>query len=110
MAIKLTPDDTVLFAGGDMTRVAAVAVDKYGQTVPGAKNVVALSVSGEAQFVGQSLIALEDGKTAFFVKTRAEDTGMVVCKAACVGLPAASARLRVTGEAQAALRRDVLGR
>jgi len=110
VALKVIPDDTVLVEGGDMTRVVVVVVDKYGQIVPAAKNAVALSVSGAAEFVGQSLIALEDGKTAFFVKTRADETGEVACRAECGGLASASAHLRVTADPQASLRRKVLGR
>ena len=93
-----------------MTRVVVVAVDRYGQTVPAAKNTVALSVSGVADFIGENPIALEDGKTAFFVKTRADETGAVICRAASRGLADARVRLRVSGDPQAPLRRRVLGR
>jgi beta-galactosidase len=110
VALKILPDDTVLFEGGDMTRVVVVAVDRNGQTVPGAKNVVALSASGAADFVGQNLIALEDGKTAFFIKTRADETGAVMCRAEAMGIKAARARLLVLGDPQAPVRRKVLGR
>ena len=110
VALKIIPDDTVLVEGGDMTRVVVVAVDRYGQTVPAAKNAVELSLSGAADFVGQGLIALEDGKTAFFVKTRADETGIALCRAKSMGLTAGSARLRVSGDPQAPLRRRVLGR
>ena len=100
----------MLVAGGDMTRLVVVALDRYGQTVPAANNTVALSVSGVADFIGETPIALEDGKTAFFVKTRADETGPVVCRAACKGLAAASAHLTVKTDPQAPLRRRVLGR
>ncbi len=110
VALKIIPDDTVLVDGGDMTRVVVIAVDKYGQTVPGAKNAVALSVSGAADFAGQSLIALEDGITAFFVKTRSEETGIARCRAESRGLAAATALLTVSGDPQASLRQRVLGR
>jgi beta-galactosidase len=110
VALKIIPDDTVLVEGGDMTRVIVVAVDRYGQTVPAANSTVALSVSGVADFIGENPIALEDGKTAFFVKTRADETGTVTCRAASKGLADASTRLRVSGDPQAPLRRRVLGR
>jgi beta-galactosidase len=110
VALKIIPGDTVLVDGGDMTQVVVVAVDRYGQTVPAADNTVALSVSGVADFIGENPIALEDGKTAFFVKTRADETGTVTCRAACRGLSAASALLTVSREPQAPLRRRVLGR
>jgi beta-galactosidase len=110
VALKIIPGDTVLFDGGDMTQVVVVAVDRYGQTVPSADNTVALSVSGVADFIGENPIALEDGKTAFFVKTRADETGAVTCRAECRGLKSARMRLTVVGDPQAPLRRRVLGR
>jgi beta-galactosidase len=110
VALTITPDDTVLLDGGDMTRVVVVAIDRYGQTVPAADDTVALSVSGAADFIGENPIALEDGKTAFFVKTRADEAGAVTCRAESRGLAAASARLTVSRDPQAPLRRRVLGR
>jgi beta-galactosidase len=110
VALKILPDDTVLVEGGDMTRVVVTAVDKFGQTVPAAKNKVGFSVSGAADFVGMNPIALEDGKTAFFIKTRADETGAVMCMAESPGLAPASARLVVRDDPQAALRQKVLGR
>jgi beta-galactosidase len=110
VALTVIPDDTVLFDGGDMTRVVVVAVDSHGRTVPAADDTVALSVSGVGDFIGESPVALEDGKTAFFIKTRADETGTVTCRAACRGFKSASARLTVLNDPQAPLRRRVLGR
>ena len=110
VALKIIPDDTVLVEGGDMTRIVVVAVDRHNQTVPAAKNAVGFSVSGVGDFIGMSPIALEDGKTAFFVKTRDDETGEVMCRVESPGLAAASARLRVSGDPQASLRQRVLGR
>ena len=109
VALKIIPDDTVLVEGGDMTRVIVVAVDRHGQTVPAAKNAVSLSITGAADFIGRNLIALEGGKTAFFIKTRADETGTVMCRAKSRGLKAASAHLNVSADPQAPLRRKVLG-
>jgi beta-galactosidase len=109
-ALKIIPDDTVLVDGGDMTRVVVVVVDRYGQIVPAAKNVVGFSVSGAADFIGMNPIALEDGKTAFFIKTRADEAGTVLCRVESRGLAAASARLTVSNNPQASLRQRVLGR
>jgi len=109
VALTFIPDDTVLIAGGDMTRVVVRAIDRYGQTVPQGKNVVELTVSGAADFTGQSVIALEDGKTAFFVKTRATTTGSVMCRAKSRGLKTARTHLWVVVDPQASLRRKVLG-
>ena len=109
-ALTIVPDDTVLVSGGDMTRVAVLLVDKYGQTVVGAKNAVELTVSGAADFMGQNLIALEDGKTAFFIKTRSDETGMVTCTARCNGLPEVHARMMVEADPQAPLRHRLIGK
>jgi beta-galactosidase len=110
VALKLIPDDTALVEGGDMTRVVVLAVDRHGQTVPAAKNAVGFTVSGAADFIGMNPIAIEDGKTAFFVKTRDDETGEVICRVESPGLAAASARLTVSGDPRAPLRRKVLGR
>jgi beta-galactosidase len=110
VALTIIPDDTVLVEGGDMTRVVVTAVDRHGQTVPAAKNTVGFSVSGVADFIGMNPIALEDGKTAFFIKTRADETGAVICRAESPGLAAASARIVVSVDPQAALRLKILGR
>jgi beta-galactosidase len=109
IALKIIPDDTILVTGGDMTRVVVVALDKYGQIAPGAKNAVGFSIKGPADFIGMNPIALEDGKTAFFVKTRDHDIGEVTCTAEGVGLTPASARLRIAADPQTLLRQKVLG-
>lgn len=109
VALRIIPDDTLLVEGGDMTRVVVNATDRYGQTVPKAKNVVSLSVSGAADLIGQELIALEDGKTAFFVKTRSDETGTVMCRAEGKGLAAANAQLTVWADPQASSRIKILG-
>jgi hypothetical protein len=93
-----------------MTRVVVTAIDRYGQTVPGANNMVTLSVSGSADFIGQNSIALEDGKTAFYVKTRADETGAVTCRAAGSGIAPATARLSISADPGQPLRQKVLGR
>jgi beta-galactosidase len=80
--LAMVPDDTVLEEGGDMTRVVVTAVDSNGEVVPQTSDLVMLSVSGAGDFLGESPINLEDGKTAFFVKTRAHRTGNITCRAA----------------------------
>jgi len=110
VAIKMIPDTTGILDGGDMVRVVVIAVDKFGQTVPGANNIVELSVSGAADFLGQPLIALEDGKTAFFVKSRADVTGKVICAAKSPGLTSAHISLNVSADPQTPLRQRVFGR
>ena len=108
VALKLIPDDTELIAGGDMTRIVVVAVDRYGQTVPKVNAIVELSVSGAAEFLGQHLITLEDGKTAFFVQTKADQIGTVKCQAKGERLVTATIPLTVKADPQAAVRKKIL--
>ena len=96
-AIKLvvSPDTSALFDNGDMTRVVVTAVDTFGQVVPRNGDIVTLSVSGAGKFLGESPIALEDGKTAFFVQTRENEQGTIVCQAVSSTLPTATATISV---------------
>ncbi|MBN1760025.1 MAG: DUF4982 domain-containing protein [Chitinispirillaceae bacterium] len=95
VTLKMIPDATQLIEGGDMTRVVVLAVDRYGQTSSAPNTIVELAVTGAAAFVGQHLIALEDGKTAFFVKTKAGETGPVTCRAKARGLAPAVVKMAV---------------
>jgi beta-galactosidase len=78
-ALTISADDTLLETGGDMTRVVVTVVDRSGQAVPRISRVVRLKVVGPAEFSGETPIALENGKTAFFIKTRSRETGRVTC-------------------------------
>jgi beta-galactosidase len=98
----MAPDDTVLEEGGDMTRVVVATVDSIGQAVPQASNTITLSVSGSGDFFGESPIALENGKTAFFVKTRARRTGSITCRAVGDKLTEANSLISVRAAAQKA--------
>ena len=91
----MTPDDTVLNEGGDMTRVVVTAVDSFGQVVPRNNCAVSITVDGAGDFLGESPITLEDGKTAFFVKTRAEQIGDITCSATGDKIEGARARIVV---------------
>ncbi len=91
----IAPDDTVLEQGGDMTRVVVTAVDSFGQVVPQTNDIVSISVNGAGDFLGESPIALEDGKTAFFVKTRAGQTGAITCRACCKKMTETNTRVSV---------------
>jgi len=93
--LVMTPDDTILNEGGDMTRVVVTAVDANGQVVPRANIKVTLSVNGAGDFLGESPIVLEDGKTAFFVKTRADETGEISCRASSQKLTEATVGITV---------------
>ncbi len=79
-----------------MTRVVVTIVDANGQTVPQARTMVSLSVTGPAEFQGESPVALEDGTTAFFVKTRADRAGTVICRARSTAMKEAYASIRVS--------------
>jgi hypothetical protein len=91
----MVPDDSVLEDGGDMTRIVVTAVDARGQVVPHCSRTVSLSVSGTGEFLGESPVGLEDGKTAFYVKTPAHRAGEIECRASAAGLAGAEARIRV---------------
>ena len=58
-------------------------------------SIVKLKVKGAADFLGESPIALEDGKTAFFVKTRAKQVGTITCSAHAQGLTKAKTAIKV---------------
>ena len=96
--LTIMPDDTVIAAGGDMTRVVVTAADPSGQVVPQANVSVSLSVSGPGDFLGETPIALENGRTAFFVKTREAQAGVVVCRAVAQKMAEAQARITVHSE------------
>ncbi|MGA2508211.1 MAG: glycoside hydrolase family 2 TIM barrel-domain containing protein [Chitinispirillaceae bacterium] len=98
--LAMAPDDTVLEEGGDMTRVVVTAVDSNGQVVPQTSEIVVLSVSGAGDFLGESPITLEDGKTAFFVKTRAHRTGNITCRAVGNNLTEANTCISVQAATQ----------
>jgi beta-galactosidase len=91
----VVPEDTVLICGGDMTRVLVTAADKNGQPVPRVSNPVFITVAGAADFLGRSPIALENGRTAFFVKTRAHDTGTVRCAVKSAGMKSKEIKITV---------------
>jgi beta-galactosidase len=96
----MEPDTETLYDSGDMTRVVVLAVDEYGQAVPRAENSVTLLVSGPGEFLGKSPIVMEDGKAAFYIKTRANQTGTVTCQASAQGLSSASITIDVTASTE----------
>jgi beta-galactosidase len=95
-AMVLTPDSQNLVDSGDMTRVVVTIVDQYGQVVPRADNSVTLSVNGPGEFLGESTIVLEDGKGAFYIKTRMMETGTITCQASSQGVSSGSCTIAVT--------------
>jgi hypothetical protein len=83
--LTVVPDTNVLYEGGDMTRVVVSMVDESGQLLHLSDDSVTLSAAGAGDFVGEAKTALEGGQMAFFVKTRASETGTITCNAAAGG-------------------------
>ncbi|MBN2037383.1 MAG: DUF4982 domain-containing protein [Chitinispirillaceae bacterium] len=96
--LAVVPDDTVLDAGGDMTRVVVTVKDSNGQTVPRLRDSVTITVRGRGLFCGKSPIALENGATAFFVQTGGV-AGNIRCRVNHEKLKAAEAVITVLPEA-----------
>ena len=107
VTLLILPDDTRLFDGGDMTRVVVTAVDKSNQVVPGTDDTVELSVNGAGIFLGESPIALEDGKTAFFVQTKTKEPGIISCVASSKHLGSSSAVITVESNMTVLTRNNV---
>lgn len=84
--LTVEPDTTALFVGGDMTQVVVSLRDDYGQILHLRADSVTLSAGGSGDFVGEAKTALEGGQIAFYVKTRASQTGSITCQATCAGL------------------------
>jgi hypothetical protein len=86
--LTVAPDTNVIYEGGDMTRVVVSMVDATGQVLHLKSDSVTVSASGAADFIGEAKTALEGGQIAFYVKTRASQTGAVTCQASSAGLSA----------------------
>ena len=92
--LTLQADDTLLVAdGADMTRVVVTAVDDHGTPAPDEDRRVSLEVN-DGDFVGENPIHLEDGRVAFYVRSRADCTLPIGIRASAAGLEA-SATLEV---------------
>lgn len=95
--LVIAPDDTVLYTGGDMTRIVVASVDSNAQVVVGDNSKVRIQVDGPVDFLGERQIALENGMTAFFIKTRSEEIGIVTCSAKNGIINSAKASIVVRG-------------
>jgi beta-galactosidase len=95
VAVQVVPDDTILETGGDMTRVTVTAVDAHGYEVPRAGRIVSIAVSGPGEFLGENPVRLENGKTAFYIKTLANLPGTITCQVSSPGLSQSAARIAV---------------
>lgn len=88
VGLTLVPDTNVLYLGGDMTRVVVTMVDQHGQILHASDDSVTLGANGAGDFLGETRTALEAGQMAFYVKTRALQTGAITCQASCRGFNA----------------------
>jgi hypothetical protein len=86
--LTVVPDTTIIYEGGDMTRVVVSMVDATGQILHLRADSVTVSATGSADFIGEAKTALEGGQMAFYVKTRASQTGTITCQASSAGFSA----------------------
>jgi beta-galactosidase len=89
--IVLTPDTTVLYDGGDMTRIIVSLVDSSGRYIRSRGDSISMSASGAGDFIGEAKSALEGGQFAFYVKTRDGVMGAITCQASVMGNTAITA-------------------
>jgi beta-galactosidase len=94
--LTVVPDTAMLYEGGDMTRVVVSIVDASGQLLHLNDDSVSLSATG-ADFIGEAKTSLEGGQTAFYVKTKASQTGTITCQASAGSLSASATIAVVQG-------------
>ncbi len=88
-ALELVADDATLDADGrDMTRVAFRIVDRFGNRLPYAHQVVTLTVDGPAELIGENPFALAGGQGAVYLRA-GTTPGEVRVRATTPRLPAA---------------------
>ncbi len=105
--VKVVPDTEVLFTGGDMTQVVVSLFDANGQLLHLRGDSVTLSASGAGDFIGETKTALEGGQIGFYVKTRSNETGSIICRAN-VGNLSGEATIKVIRQEPVAARRFAL--
>jgi beta-galactosidase len=104
-ALVLTPDTSVIYDGGDMTRVLISYVDASGRAVRSRADSIAMSASGAGDFIGEARSALEGGQFAYYVKSRDGVTGIINCQASIIGGSiTGSTMVTVIGEPTTAVR------
>ncbi|MBN1306915.1 MAG: DUF4982 domain-containing protein [Chitinispirillaceae bacterium] len=107
VAIVLTPDDSIIYDGGDMTRVVVSLVDTSGRPIRSRADSITMSATGAGEFVGEARSALEGGQFAFYVKSRDGEYGAVNCASSVIGntdISPGSATVNVIREASVAQR------
>ena len=96
--IKLILDplyDTITADGSDFTSVAVYAVDENATVTPYADNAVTISLEGEGKFIGEKSIALEGGRTAFFIQSEFGRTGIATATVSAEGLESAVCEIKI---------------
>ncbi|MBL8152585.1 MAG: glycoside hydrolase family 2 protein [Anaerolineae bacterium] len=94
-ALELRPDDAVLDADGmDMTRLVFRIVDRYGNRLPFATQVVSFEIDGPADLIGENPFALVGGQAALYVRARCQP-GTVTVRARTPRLPEAVATIEL---------------
>lgn len=82
--------------GSDFTSVAVYAVDENGTVAPYADNTVTITSEGEGRFIGEKTIALEGGRTAFFIQSEFGKTGTAIAKVSADGMESAVCEIEIT--------------
>ncbi len=94
-ALVLQLDDDVIQAdGADMTRLVFKIVDRFGNRLPYVNQVVAFTIEGPADLIGENPFALMGGQAALYVKSR-RTPGQVIIRATTPRLSAAQVTLQV---------------
>jgi beta-galactosidase len=98
--LVLTPDDTVIEDGGDMTRVVVSLVDTSGRAIRSRADSITMSATGAGTFIGEARSALEGGQFAFWVKSSDGVFGTITCMATDIttsGITAGNTAVTVVG-------------
>jgi beta-galactosidase len=80
--------------GADMARISVRIVDKYGNVLPYQMRVIELSLSGDADLIGENPLPLLGGQGACYVKS-GHTEGRVVVTARTAGLEPVSVTLQI---------------
>ncbi len=95
-SLTAAPDDSVLSSGEkDATRVVVSLLDQYGNPLPFADAVAAVSLSGPARVQGPLTLVLRGGTTAFWIESSGK-AGVVKATVSVEGLAPASFEVRVS--------------
>lgn len=94
-ALELRLDDAEIQADGvDMTRLVFRIVDRFGNRLPYVNQVIAFTIEGPAELVGENPFALIGGQAALYVKA-GHTPGVVTIRAVTPRLSPAEVTLQV---------------